>query len=90
LINKPESYYKLGFFHISKHILKVKLGGLIAIDNLSHVIQEADIITFLNKFLSPVFQQFTFVEDVPVLKRVAVVFGKLLRMGGLFSFNKIY
>jgi len=59
------------------------IGGLAAVDHLAPIIHETETFAFMNKFLSPVFQQFTIIEDVDALKRVAVVFGKLLRMGGM-------
>jgi len=61
-------------------------GGLIAVDHLSAVIQETETITFVNRFLSVIFQQFTFNNEVYILKKTAEVFGKLVRMGGIFPF----
>ncbi len=58
------------------------LGGMLAVEYLAPVIQETQQIQFVNKFLSVIFQQFSFNSESKIIEKTADVFAKLVRMGG--------
>lgn len=53
-----------------------------AVEYLAPVIQETQQIQFVNKFLSVIFQQFSFNTENKVIQKTADVFAKLVKMGG--------
>lgn len=58
------------------------IGGMQAVEYLAPVIQETQQIQFVNKFLSVIFQQFSFNTENKVIQKTADVFAKLVKMGG--------
>ncbi|CAD8184910.1 unnamed protein product [Paramecium octaurelia] len=58
-----------------------KFGGILALDQLTTTVQEAQALTFVNKFIPNVSGQFQY-NDEKFLRKSAEVFGKLLRLGG--------
>ncbi|CAK84444.1 unnamed protein product (macronuclear) [Paramecium tetraurelia] len=69
LINSSEIHEKFGN------------GGILALDQLTTTVQEAQVLTFVNKFIPNVSGQFIY-NDEKFLRKSAEVFGKLLRLGG--------
>lgn len=55
---------------------------MFAVEYLTPMIQETQQIGFVNKFLSVIFQQFSFNTDLKIIQKAADVFGKLVKMGG--------
>jgi hypothetical protein len=59
-----------------------KLGGLYTVEHLCEVIPEIQMMDFVNKLISVVPRQFSLSTDYSIFEQLAIVYGKLVKLGG--------